>query len=657
MTSPANPDIAVSRPEMVLKTVGGLQVFIGDEEVLVSKSKALALLTLLAIEAPFRVSRAVLRGLLWSDVDETLAQNSLRNTLWFLKNTLERRGFDGIQASRAEVWLDADRFTTDLHDKVLELSNGRVDLALLPQEGFPGSVFFGVQATDLFDQRLNFHRESVKNNVVEVCQAASSNSDHVNIGVLELLVALQPTNETHYRTLIQCLVRDGRKADALTYYQALWHLLDEEFGEEPSIETQDIIVALKQEAETNTPVVDGKPTVVVHCDKLPAASAQQQAEMEDLRALVLSALVRFREWRVVDETYVPDLGALVKNERGLVAGLTVSATLATQSVQDARCVLTDLSSGQVLWSERLRSSAKDNVLSLDDTVRHLATSLNLHLSGPTRPQLTAAQDSTRLHYEQWAQSQVLLCQFTQQSWQEAEEILDQILAENDGFVRALSSRASIETMRQIAFPGVISTQDLHRRALAWASNATRLDSIDSRAQLALGWACAMARQFDRAELAYELAFQNNENDPWTIVSSAVGFAFCGQNDRAGMLLDYLNDLDLNLEPVHWSYVATTEFLRGNYETCVQASERAEEISCDVPAWHAAALAHLGKTEEATQIVGRFLALSRGNWKGTKTPSEAEVFGWLLSCFPIKERATWNQLREGLTRTGARVAEI
>ncbi len=642
---------------MQIKILRGFQAQIGSSEVSIAKQKAAALLAILVMDAPYRTSRAVLRGLLWSDSEEVAAQNSLRNTLWFLKKLLEDIGYSGLQSNRNEIWLEPESFETDLEDHLNRLSKGQVSLDLMPTQGFPDQMLSSVEATDLFEQRLNTYRERSKNRAFEICKSAAADAalDH-DIPLLELLVGLDPINEAHCRRLIQALLDKGRKADALAEYQRLWNVLDEEYGEEPSQDTQAIIVALKQADEEEKPFGDGKPTIVVQSLDVTAQNPADRVRLQELREMVLSILVRFREWRIIDDDHCPDLRAILGRASGSVSSLSLTSFRPSERGDTMRSVLTDLGTGQVLWSEAMQLGNAGQMEPLERAVRQLATALNLHMSGPLRPGRAEPQAQANLNYESWIEAQHLTRQFTHESWQQAEGILDQILARDPEFVRALATRASIETMRHIAFPGVFSTPGLHRRALKWASTATTVDPMDSRAQLALGWACAMSRQFDRAELAYELAFQHNENDPWTIVSSSVGFAFCDQIDRALALLDYLSDLTLELEPVHWSYIAATRFLAGDDAGCIEMSERAVEISCDVPAWHSAALAHSGETEKATEVAARFRQITTDNWAGAAPPTDQDMTTWILSCFPIRNRASWVRLRDGLALSGLKTPD-
>lgn len=642
------------RQTLRLSVLNGFQAHISGVKLEITKEKANALLAILAMHAPKRCPRTQLRSILWSDSDELAAQNSLRNALFVLRGLLEQHGHDGLQANRSEVWLEPDSFTTDLAEAEAQLAVGEVPAALFPDQGFPAGLLAGLRGTDLLEEQFATYKAAARRRVVDLVLAGpAAQKAPQRIAGLTLLAALEPTNEAHCRDLIQALAEAGRKADALAVYQKLWTDLENEYGEEPSLETQSVIVALKQADETAIRSHEGKPVIVLQ----PPNTGLSEAEAEllaNLTDLALSVLARFREWRVIDGRFRPDLAALIQQSNGMVSILSVTLSGMEVPRQRGFAILTEAASGQVLWSEALNLRPGLPGIDLEAAARRLATAMNLHLSGPLRPLVSLQAAGQGLHYERWIEAQHLMRQFTPQSWRQAEGALDAILKDNPGFVRALASRASIETMRQIAFPGTASTPELHRKALTWANEATLADPMDSRAQLALAWACAMSRQFERAEIAFELAFQHNENDPWTITSALVGFAFCNRIARAEMLTLHLLGLGLSLSPVHWSYVAAAKFLAGDDAACVEMSERADECSCDVPAWHAAALANLRRSAEAKAVAARFREIVCENWVLPGVPKDTEITAWLLGCFPIRSRTQWTRLRKGLALAGLQV---
>jgi hypothetical protein len=159
----------------------------------------------------------------------------------------------------------------------------------------------------------------------------------------------------------------------------------------------------------------------------------------------------------------------------------------------------------------------------------------------------------------------------------------------------------------------------------------------------------MRRQFEQAELSFSLALDLNENDPWVLISSALGLAFCGDQPRAQGLADRALKVNGNPSKSHWAYQATVRFLGGDYHGCRKAAERAEEVIFNLPAWHAAAVAHLGL--DSSRVTARFLDLIRSNWHGQQPASDIAIVTWFLNAFPINLDEDVARIRDGLERAG------
>jgi len=180
------------------------------------------------------------------------------------------------------------------------------------------------------------------------------------------------------------------------------------------------------------------------------------------------------------------------------------------------------------------------------------------------------------------------------------------------------------------------------------------DPFDSRAHLAMAWSSAMRRQFEQADLSFSLALDLNENDPWTLISSALGLAFCGDHARAQALADRALRVNGSPSKSHWAYQATTRFMTGDYRGSVAAAERAEEVILNLPAWHAAALALLeaGGARQAQ----RFLELIRAHWHGKRPASDADIMAWFMAAFPIRLEDDRRRVRQGLERAGLAIPD-
>ena len=61
----------------------------------------------------------------------------------------------------------------------------------------------------------------------------------------EAIINLDPTHEEACRRLMHASATAGRTAQALRAYKALWDLLDEDYGMEPSAATQELVAKIK----------------------------------------------------------------------------------------------------------------------------------------------------------------------------------------------------------------------------------------------------------------------------------------------------------------------------------------------------------------------------------------------------------------------------
>ncbi len=639
-----------------IRLIGGLQVSCGTVRVTIKKKKAAALLALLAISPGLRITREQARGLLWPESDEHAAQTSLRNALWALKSSLGEGHYHGLFTDRAEIWLDAASVDVDIDVLLEKLESGdvRVLQNLDPQAlgRFEHAQVVVNDATTARMRETGTHLvRLVRHRLEGIAKNAASEAEAIT--ALQFAVNMDATDEGAARKLIRSYWKSGQVANALAAYQSLWNLLDEEFGEEPSAETQRLIVEIKESDRSVQPDA-ARPRIIVSdmlVDHLPDVLAQQ-ARL--LRETLCANLARFREWQVFDATLIAQEATLSHQDaKSYTLGLQTTNAGGTLA---CRAVLADRTTGELLWSENLHDAAPALGHNQAGAADRLAVALNLHLSAYQGRQSDRTVSAPSV-YERWVEAQGLILQFTLSSWQQAEQKLDALIRDYPDFSRGHSSRASIENMRQISFPGLYSVPAMHVEGLRFARRAIELDPMDSRGQLAMGWSAAMSRQFDRAELAFDLAFQYNENDPWTITSAAVGLAFCDHADAATRLLDLLFTLNFKLEASHWSYVAATHFLGGDYEGCIRASEKSKEISHDVPAWHAAALALTGRQDEAAMVAGRFEQIARANWVAKGPVERSEITRWLISGFPIRNRDTWLALRDGLRLAGMPVPTL
>jgi TolB-like protein len=112
----APPTVAAAPPAVLrVRLIGTMDACTGDGlSVLPRTRKARALLAILVLQAPQKVSRATVAGLLWSRRGREQARGSLRQALLDLHGSLLSGGIDRLCATREHLALPAEHLITDL---------------------------------------------------------------------------------------------------------------------------------------------------------------------------------------------------------------------------------------------------------------------------------------------------------------------------------------------------------------------------------------------------------------------------------------------------------------------------------------------------------------------------------------------------------------
>ena len=654
----------------------------GGRPIAIKNRKAQALLAYLVLSPVRTETRERLCGLLWSESEEQKARASLRQTLHQIREILQEAGFEGFSISRDEVGLDKSNIEVDVWE-VCAVGKEMHPL-LLDHKHLPDSLLAGLEDVDeafrswLIVQRQLLH-DKLERQLEDALADAGDHAPSVVKQVASALLNLDPTHEVACRRLIQAYAAQGDVASALKAYRTLWDLLDKEYDVEPSVETQALIVKIRQgipaEPAKRKPPDDSVPrapesesrsapepraapqkfVMSVAPFELSGLPADKAYIVHGFRHELIACLVRFREWYVRDAGQKFDTAPAV---HGSLPSYYIDAS-AFEADDGVRLILTlrETRSEVYIWSERYLITLANWFETQQAVVRRIAVALNVHLSAERVGRVARERDATLQVYDRWLRGQALIQNYSPPDWHRAADIFNEIITEAPGFAPAYSSLVQLYNSVHLVHPGIFRNARREEQALELAKTAVQIDPIDSRSQLCLGWAHAMAKQYSQAQINLGLAHDLNENDPWTLNSSAQGFAYCGALDQARRFADQALKLSLIPSPGHWGYQVGTRFLCGDYDGCIEAAERAVGNTPNLPGWKAAALFHTGRRAEAADEVRHFIERMQAQWFGTEPPTEEAVTRWFLHLFPIKEKEGWERLRDGLAGAGARVGPI
>ncbi len=246
--APAEP---TPKPPLAIGCLGGLTLGFAGGPLPLASRKARALLAFLALEAgAAAVPRDRLSGLFWPDVAERQARNSLRQTLFELREALEKRGCDALLASRDEVALAPGAFVLDLDRMVAAIRAGAVPELLRSQPLCLDQMLAGYEdLSPLFAEWLTARRRTALGQVLHALDAAYGDAAHPRSArrqMAEAALRLDPTHEAACRVAMRLAAEDGELGVALRHYGALYEHLGAELDMEPSAVTQALAVEIKQ---------------------------------------------------------------------------------------------------------------------------------------------------------------------------------------------------------------------------------------------------------------------------------------------------------------------------------------------------------------------------------------------------------------------------
>ncbi len=715
LITPAASGRSAANPVLSVNLIDGIGLFVNGTAVRLPNQKARAMLACLALSDANQESRERLAGLLWSESEERKARATLRQAVHETREALIAHDCLAFTTSRLAVGLVPNLFQVDIVDTLRAVAGQDAPDALLRHERLDEILMAGFESLDpAFHVWLLSRRQALKDRLLLGLEDAYRDDALPRWRrrrLAEAALRLDPTHEDACRVFMRCAAEDGEVAAALDAFTRIKHILGDDHDMPPSAETENVYVRVKlgefepgppevapnglanrvapadarepttasdadagagsfvnrrevsqlmvpqrYGAKTQTPprLAPPKPAVSIEAFAMNGVAADQAHLVEGFRLDLIACLVRFREW------YVSGSDADVPSHH---TGAPVSARFAVTTTAyqaggtiNVVMVLQDRGSGIAIWSERFELRLANWFEAQRRIVRRIAATLNVQMSTERLTRQAHVPDVSLEVYDTWLRGQSLIRYFSPDNWNRAATMLAEGIERAPGFSPLYSSLVQMNNGMHFVYPGMFRDPDKQARTLVLAQQAVQLDPRDSRAELCLGWSLAMNQRYTQAELHMDLACELNPNDSWTLIAAAMFHAFCGHAERARELGAQAMEMTLFPGLTHWVYQGSICYLIGDDEGTIAALDRTQDVLTTLPAWRAAALANLGRVEEAREDVRRFYALVRDNWFGEEAPTEATIGRWLLHLYPISQPETWERLRTGLRAAGLPVAE-
>ena len=687
MTADKAETVPESAPRLSVSLVGRLGLRFNGRPIELRTRKAAAVLSYLALSEAKQESRERLVGLLWSRSDEEKARASLRQVVRELRSVLEEAGYAGFIAERLVVGIDVAQVEVDIESVLQMAGNDRVHPLLLDYPQLDERLLEGMDDLDpsfrvwVLAKRQTIHERLMRS--LDAGLTAANVPGEARKRIATAIVNLDPTHEHACRYLMRAHAEEGDVAGALRIYKALWDLLDRDYGMEPSPPTEELVARIKLGNFERSPAGPGASAAndefAVQLFRpsglqavVPASRAIAPAKTrlvlrpfamhgvdEDHSHLVqgfsqhlAACLVRFREWSVVDRppaTVVlpaPDAAQYCIETTAYQAGAEINIVM----------VLRDDTTGIYVWSESFRLGLANWFETQQRIIRRIATSLNVQLSTERLMRLAGEPDVSLDLHDRWLRGQSLHFKYDAESWQRAVDIFRDAIRENPSYSPCYSSLVQMNNIEHLVHPGVFRDLEKAKATLELAKTAVQLDPVDSRAHLCCGWSYVLAHREAEAAPHMELAYELNDNDPWTVLSGAHYSALCGSIEQARSRAERALALSPAPRYLEWAYHCTVRFFCGDYTGAIEACDRAEGIKI-LPAWRAASLFQLGYATQAQEEIQRFVNGLRSFWVGSSVPTDEAIARWVLQAHPIGVKERWEILRHSLRGAGLPVDGI
>lgn len=630
----------------------------------INARKAEALLAYLCLCPGGRVARATAIGLLWGDKPEALARSSLRQIVLILNKAFRHVGFNGFLARKSDLALEPESVATDI-DGILASIAGDNELHPRLQQRLTGDQL--MESYDSIDDQflvwLRVQRQSMHDRIrtelehrLELTRDPGAKRE-----VLQALLNVDPSHEPACRALMIDRASRGDQAGAVNEYNKLYEYLGEAFDSEPSGQTQDLLAEIKLDrlgppAETAinapaappAPTTSYKPRILIEEIEVSNPTGTSNFAAPVFRQDLISRLVRFREWSVVGVAAMPGDNPEIPFYR-----LRSSAVIAGERMK-LSLNLQDFRTASYVWGDDYTLEIPSLFDQQTTIVSRIAAGINVHVSTVQLSRSATVAPLSLDNYHRWLNAQAHHFKHSPTHFRAAVEIYRHLIEEQPSFAPGYSSYAQTLNSRHLVHVGEARSPGTLEQARALSQTAQILDPFDSRSHLCAAWTAMLQGRFDEAEANLQLAYDLNENDPWTSISVAAGYALCGRSELARELSERALRLGFVMTPVQWGYLAALWFLTGEYPRAADAFGKAKGIYFSGEPWGIAALALSGDVGEAKRHCDALIRTASEHWTtSARPPRPAQIADWIAECFPIADADAQERLMTGLAAAGLR----
>ncbi|MFQ5945749.1 MAG: AAA family ATPase [Anaerolineae bacterium] len=255
---------------LTLTLLGGFQARLQAGPALtLPTQKARALLAYLALPPGQEHPRDKLATLLWGDMREKQARNSLRQALFTLRKALRTTDPVSLRIDGDAVALDPGAVEVDAVTFERLMAEGTPEAVEQAVALYRGTLLEGLTLQEPpFEEWLMTEREGLRELALEglaklLAHQRSTGATQAAVRTARRILVLDALQEAVHRTLMRLYVELGRRGAALQQYQLCVNVLQREFSLEPEAETRQLYQEILRQRSFHPAMADTLPEAAV----------------------------------------------------------------------------------------------------------------------------------------------------------------------------------------------------------------------------------------------------------------------------------------------------------------------------------------------------------------------------------------------------------
>jgi adenylate cyclase len=313
------------------------------------------------------------------------------------------------------------------------------------------------------------------------------------------------------------------------------------------------------------------------------------------------------------------------------------------------------SDGALLWSNKYSGDFSDLFAIQTDVANDIAASLPSRIEKSRLDRALRKPTESLDAYECYLRGRALYRQKSRTHDANARELLERATEIDPDFADPYAIIGAIIGSGWSYSKWGIDPKDRILKGRKRIRKALSLNRSLPSAHAHLGWNLLYTGEFAQARQHMDEAERLNPNDPNVLTLRAYALCYLGEPEQALRLCRRLMRLNPRYPDWYLDILATAQFLAMQYEEAVATLQSVPEFFPENAGWAAAAYAHLGRMDEATDFARRFIQKIRPIWKGSISATPPDYVSWMLHVAnPFARAEDRDNLADGLKKCGLRV---